>query len=60
MQLRQKLDSLAQRTMEALVLLMVCLSPWAFGAVEPLHEYWLYCGLAVLLLLWGARVLLQG
>jgi hypothetical protein len=56
---RQKLDRLAQWTIEAVLLTMVCLSPWAFGAVEPLFEFLLYTGLAVLTALWGARVLLQ-
>src|SRR5262249_48330238 len=46
--------------MEALVLLLVCLSPWAFGAVEPLHEFLLYAGIAVLLTLWAAVMLLEG
>ena len=46
--------------MEAVVLVMVCLSPWAFGAVAPEHEFLLDVGLAVLMVLWGARMLLEG
>jgi O-antigen ligase/tetratricopeptide (TPR) repeat protein len=47
-------------TIEFLVLLMVCVSPWAFGSVEPVAELLLYAGLAVLLLLWGVRMLING
>jgi tetratricopeptide (TPR) repeat protein len=42
------------RTIEVIVLLMACLSPWAFGAVHPLFELLLFAGLAVTLLLWGS------
>jgi O-antigen ligase/tetratricopeptide (TPR) repeat protein len=45
---------------EALVLLMVCLAPWAYGAVHPGFEFLLYVGLGGLLALWGARLLLEG
>src|SRR5262249_37125482 len=46
--------------MELVVLALVCLSPWAFGAVHPLFEFALYAGIAVLLGLWAVRVLLEG
>jgi O-antigen ligase len=46
--------------MEALVLAMACLSPWAFGAVEPVFESILYYGIGLLVVLWGLRVLLAG
>jgi len=46
--------------MEAVVLAMVCLSPWAFGAVAPDHEFLLDAGIAVLMILWGGRMLLDG
>jgi O-antigen ligase/tetratricopeptide (TPR) repeat protein len=45
--------------MEVLVLAMVGLSPWAFGAVEPVFEYALDAGVALVLLLWGLRVLVE-
>ena len=51
---------LVRGSMEAVVLVMVCLSPWAFGAVEPEHEFLLDVGIAVLMILWGARMLLDG
>ncbi|HKM54602.1 MAG TPA: O-antigen ligase family protein, partial [Isosphaeraceae bacterium] len=51
---------LVRGAMEAGVLAMVCLSPWAFGAVEPEHEFLLDVGSAVLMILWGARMLLEG
>ena len=47
------LTRLVRGAMEADVLAMVCLSPWAFGAVEPEHEFLLDVGIAVLMLLWG-------
>lgn len=43
---------------EGLVLGLVCLSPWAFGAVEPAQESLLYAGVALALVLWAARMLL--
>src|SRR5436305_11664172 len=46
--------------MEAVVLLMVCGTPWAFGADEPVFEYLLGIGLAALALLWAMRNLLGG
>ncbi len=46
--------------MEGLVLLLVCLAPWAFGAAEPSGEFCLYAGIAALLGLWAARLLLEG
>jgi O-antigen ligase len=45
---------------EALVLLLVCLSPWAFGGVEPEIEYLLDAGVAGLLGLWALHMLLEG
>jgi hypothetical protein len=51
---------LLRAAMEGVVLALVCLSPWAFGAVEPVHELWLYAGLTLLLALAGLRGLLAG
>jgi hypothetical protein len=51
---------LERGALEAGVLAMVCLSPWAFGAVEPEHDFLLDVGIAVLMILWGARMLLDG
>lgn len=42
--------------MELLLLLMVCLSPWALGGEGAEYELWLYIGLAGLLVLWAARI----
>jgi hypothetical protein len=55
---REQAVRLVRGVMEALVLLLVCLSPWAFGAVEPFLEFLLYSGVAVLLALWAAVMLL--
>lgn len=57
---RQKGSRIVRGGMEAVVLAMVCLSPWAFGAVEPAFELFLYIGLAILLVLWGVRMLFEG
>lgn len=45
--------------MEGVVLAMVCLSPWVFGAVSAAALSYLYAGVGVLLVLWAARVLLE-
>ncbi len=42
------------------MLLLVCVSPWAFGAVEAEFEFVLFVGVAGLLLLWGVRCVLAG
>lgn len=43
--------------MELLLLVMVCLSPWALGGEGAEYELWLYIGLAGLLFLWAARII---
>jgi O-antigen ligase len=45
---------------EAVVLALVVLSPWAFGAVEPIFEFLLSLGLGLALVLWGGRLLCDG
>ena len=45
---------LARAAMEGVVLLMVCLSPWAFGAVDAFWEFLLLAGVGVVLALWAA------
>lgn len=60
MTFRAKCDRAAHGVLEALVLLMVCASPWAFGAVEPVFEFVLYVGVGLLTVLWGVRILLAG
>jgi O-antigen ligase/tetratricopeptide (TPR) repeat protein len=46
--------------MEALLLALICLSPWALGGAGPLFELILSACVAVLLVLWAARLLLLG
>jgi O-antigen ligase/tetratricopeptide (TPR) repeat protein len=46
--------------MEVLLLILVVLSPWAFGAVDPVFELLLALGIATLLMLWAAVVVFQG
>jgi hypothetical protein len=48
------------RTTEALVLVLTCLSPWPFASVQPRYEFLLDLGIALLTVLWGARMLLAG
>jgi len=49
-----------QAALECLVLALALLSPWAFGAETQGFLFWLYAGLGGVLLLWAARVLLDG
>ncbi len=48
------------RIIEAVTLVAVGLSPWAFGAVGPFAEFLLYAAVALLLALWAARLVLAG
>ncbi len=57
---RPRTAPLLRAAMEGIVLLMVCLAPWAFGAVQPAFEALLYAGVALLALLWAARAILEG
>jgi O-antigen ligase/tetratricopeptide (TPR) repeat protein len=57
---RQKAVTVVVAAMEAVLLVLVCLSPWVYGAVHPAFEFLLDAGIAVLLALWGARMLLEG
>ena len=45
---------------EIVVLALVCLSPWPFASVEPEHVFLLDVGVATLMVLWGAAMLLEG
>ncbi len=46
-------------TMECVVVALVCLAPWALGAVHAAFEALLYAGIGLLLILWALRVLLD-
>ena len=59
-ELRTRSVRILRGTMEAVVLLMVFLSPWPFGSVHPPAEALLYAGVALLLVLWGLRMLVEG
>ena len=48
-----------QLLMEAVVLLTVVLTPWAFGSVHPLFQLLVAGGLAILLGLWALRMALE-
>jgi tetratricopeptide (TPR) repeat protein len=58
--MRARLATMLGRWIEILVLVLVAVSPWLFGGVEPVHEWWLFSVVALALLLWGIRVLLEG
>src|SRR5947199_1879898 len=57
---RDRTVRLLRLVMEWIVLLLVILSPWAFGAVDPPYEFLLYVGVALLLVLWAVRGLVEG
>lgn len=57
---RAKVDRWVVRGMEGLLLALVVLSPWAYGSIHPGFELLLDTGLALLLMLWAVRGLLQG
>jgi O-antigen ligase len=46
--------------MEGIVIVMVCASPWVYGAVHPGFEFLLNVGLGLVLVLWGVRIVLEG
>jgi O-antigen ligase/tetratricopeptide (TPR) repeat protein len=45
---------------EAGILLLVCLAPWAFGATASRYVFLLDAGLAALLVLWAVRIVAEG
>lgn len=57
---RERWGVLLARGCEGVVLLLICLAPWAFGAVHLYFEFWLVVGVAVVLGLWAMRVLVLG
>ncbi len=46
--------------MECVALILVTLTPWAFGGIDPLTELALAVGIAALLALWAAVILVSG
>jgi O-antigen ligase/tetratricopeptide (TPR) repeat protein len=46
--------------MEVIVLVLVAAAPWCYGAVHPGFELLLYAGVALVLVLWGVRMLVEG
>jgi O-antigen ligase/tetratricopeptide (TPR) repeat protein len=59
-QLRDRWSALLAWAIEGVLIALICLAPWAFGAVHLYFEFWLDAGLAVLLCLWAARILVSG
>jgi O-antigen ligase/tetratricopeptide (TPR) repeat protein len=46
--------------MEGVVLLLVALAPWFYGAVDPVFEYGLFIGVGIVALLWGVCSVIDG
>jgi tetratricopeptide (TPR) repeat protein len=46
--------------MEGVVLLMVVLAPWFYGAVDPIFEYGLFLGVGIVGILWGVCSVIEG
>ena len=55
----RRADGLLRNAIEWLVLMIVCATPWLFGAVEPEHRSWLFAAVSLLLLLWATRVVIS-
>lgn len=55
----RRIIRLLEFAMEGLVLTMVCLSPWALGAVDEEAEFFLFAAVAVLLVLWALKMLVE-
>jgi tetratricopeptide (TPR) repeat protein/O-antigen ligase len=56
---RQRLSTWLRAAMETVVLLLMVLLPWGFSWVLGLVEWVLFTGVAIVLLLWAARMLLE-
>jgi O-antigen ligase/tetratricopeptide (TPR) repeat protein len=52
-------DGVLTAVMMGLLLFLVCCSPWVYGAVHPGFEFLLDAGVALLLVLWAVRMLLE-
>ena len=48
-----------QPAMETVVLLLVCGTAWTCGAEDPRYDFAIYCGIALLLVLWAAEAILR-
>lgn len=48
-----------RKTSEAIILLLVVVSPWTFGSVHPFFRYCLTAGIGMLLLLWSVELVLS-
>src|SRR5262245_50444562 len=51
---------LSRAAIETVILVLVCAAPWCYGAVHPGFELLLFAGVSLVLLLWAARMLLEG
>jgi O-antigen ligase/tetratricopeptide (TPR) repeat protein len=57
---RPRAARVAAGAIEAGALLLVCLAPWGFAGTPPRYEFLLDVGVALLMALWGVRLLLEG
>jgi tetratricopeptide (TPR) repeat protein len=58
--IRQRVGLLLQHVLEGGVLVLVVASPWMFGGVDPDVQAFLTIGVALLVAVWGVRVLVRG
>src|SRR5262245_54463457 len=54
-----RLSTLVRAGIEYILLALVVLSPWAFGAVHPLSLFVLYAGIGICLALWAVLLLAE-
>src|SRR5262249_44951713 len=54
-----RLDRWLRGAMEAVVIAMVVASPWPFGSNQPVGVFGVRLALALLLLLWAARIVVR-
>src|SRR5262245_30361056 len=57
---RNQFSRLMRVLIEIILLVMICASPWLFGAIDPSFEFLLDAGVALLMLLWAIRIFADG
>ncbi len=57
---RFRAAAVVRAALEGIILLLVCATPWCYGCVHPGFEMLLLGGVALVLVLWGMRMILEG
>ena len=57
---QKRIARMLRSAMEAVILAMAVLAPWAFASVHPASVFLLYCGLSATLILWSTAILVDG